>query len=269
VENGCFRYAGERELLTNINVTVPEARILAVLGPNGVGKTTLLKCVMGLLRWNSGRTCINGADIRTMPQRALWRHMAYVPQAKGSPISCTGEEMVVLGRSVHMGVIAQPKKSDYEKAWEAMETVGTAHLAKKICSHMSGGELQMMLMARALVAKPDILVFDEPESNLDFKNQLIVLETMQRLAREQKISCIFNTHYPDHALKVADDALLLDKDGRAEFGRCEAVICQENMRRSFEVAVHISHLQKDGRDIASVIPISIVNAPPAAATVAH
>ena len=259
VNNGCFSYEnGGRTVLNNISITVREARILAVLGPNGAGKTTLLKCMMGLLPWSSGTATIDDRDMRTMKQREIWKRIAYVPQAKGNPLSYTGEEMTVLGRSVHLGLIAQPKKEDYEKACRVMEQIGILHLRHKVCSQMSGGEFQMVLMARALVTDPDMLVLDEPESNLDFKNQLIVLSTMRKLVSEQGISCIFNTHYPDHALKIADDALLLGPDGMAKSGACSQVITSQNLRRAFGVDVEIGKLEAGGRHYTTVVPLEIL-----------
>lgn len=258
IENGCFHYDGGPELLKSINISIPKSRILAVLGPNGAGKTTLLKCMMGFLKWKSGKSTIDGQNIHSLPMRTLWKKISYVPQAKGNPLSYTGEEMVVLGRSVHLGMLAHPKKEDYERAHEAMQQVGVFHLRNRFCSTMSGGELQMILIARALTAQPEVLVLDEPESNLDFKNQLIILEIMQTLASQRGISCIFNTHYPDHALKIADDALLLDRSGFSLFGRSQDIINKDNMRRSFEVDVHINHLQIDQKEYASVIPISLL-----------
>lgn len=257
VERGNFWYENGTPLLRDISFGVPASRVAAVLGPNGVGKTTLLKCMMGLLRWRSGRSTLDGEDIGGMRQKALWSRVAYVPQGKGIPLPYSAEEMVVLGRSVHMGMLAQPKAGDYEKAYRAMDEVGIGHLRKKICARMSGGEFQMVLIARALVTRPSILVLDEPESNLDFKNQIIVLETIRRMADERGITCIFNTHYPDHALRIADDALLLDRDGRAEFGPSGDIISPENMRRAFEVTVHIHRLTLAEREFASVIPVAL------------
>ncbi|RKJ50752.1 ABC transporter ATP-binding protein [bacterium 1XD42-54] len=257
VKDGCFGY-DQRMILNNINIQADRGEILAVLGPNGAGKTTLLKCMMGLLPWAKGKSLLDGTDMQRLSRKALWKRMAYVPQAKGCPMAYTAEEMVVLGRSVHLSVIAQPTKADYAKAHQAMELVNIGHLQKKLCSRMSGGELQMVLIARALAAQPDILILDEPESNLDFKNQLIILETMKRLASEEKLCCIFNTHYPDHALKIADRALLLDKNGTSIFGRTEEIINRENMRQAFEVDVCISNLKNEEGEFLSVVPLSLV-----------
>lgn len=127
----------------------------------------------------------------------------------------------------------------------------------KYCSRISGGELQMVLIARALCAEPRMLVLDEPESNLDFRNQLIVLETMERLARERKISCVFNTHYPAHALKTADDALILSSCGRSIFGAAEEVINESNLRNVFKVNVHIGDIAGGRFRGRSVVALSL------------
>ena len=256
VENGCFGYQQGNDILQNIEFQVSSGMVMAILGPNGAGKTTLLKCMMGLLAWRQGESRIDGQNIAKLPPRRLWQKIAYVPQARA--LMYTAEEMVLLGRSAHVGMLQQPRQEDVEAARQAMDLVGAASLRHKLCSRMSGGELQMILIARALATRPSMLVLDEPESNLDFKNQLVILETIQRLAREQQISCIFNTHYPDHALRVSDVALLLYRSGQYVFGRAEDVISSENMEASFEVKVCIDHRWVGESCVTSVVPLKIL-----------
>jgi iron complex transport system ATP-binding protein len=246
-------------VLKDISFSVEPGQVLAVLGPNGVGKTTLLKCMMGLLNWSGGTSCIDGTPLSHIHYRDIWKKIAYVPQAKNSVFSFSTEEMVVMGRNAHIGVFRQPSDEDYEYARQAMEEVGITHLQGKSCNEMSGGELQMVLIARALAAHPLMLVLDEPESNLDFKNQLIILETIERLARERRISCVFNTHYPVHALKIASHALLLTKDGGSLFGPAQKVVNEENMRRAFDVNVHINEVEIGRKSYISVLALSVAN----------
>jgi iron complex transport system ATP-binding protein len=123
---------------------------------------------------------------------------------------------------------------------------------------MSGGELQMVLIARALTISPSMLVLDEPESNLDFKNQLIILETIQKLSRMRGISAVVNTHYPEHALKISDKALILNRDGSNIFGEASEIINEENMRKSFSVQVYIDRFDFRGNEYKSVVPIHLV-----------
>lgn len=257
VENGVFGYGGRR-ILHGVSFSLKNREVMSILGPNGVGKTTLLKCMMGLLPWESGRTSLDGTTLQEMKAIDVWKKIAYVPQSKGTALSYTALEMVLMGRSVRLGLFAQPTKQDYLLAEEAMEQVGITHLAKKQCSCMSGGELQMVLIARALSSQAEMLVLDEPESNLDFKNQLIVLETIQRLSKEQGIGAIINTHYPAHALKIAEKALLLSYDGSCQFGTVEEILNEENMRKAFHVEVKIADFQHENQILKNVIPISVL-----------
>lgn len=257
VENGQFGY-GENKILHNVSFSLQESEVLTVLGPNGVGKTTLLKCMMGLLHWQQGRTLIDGKPLDQMKTSEIWSRIAYVPQSKGTALSYTAQEMVLMGRSARLGLFSQPTKEDYRAAQEAMEQVGITRLADKQCSCMSGGELQMVLIARALSSKPQMLVLDEPESNLDFKNQLIVLETIQRLSKEQGIAAIVNTHYPAHALKIADKALLLNYNGCCQFGPVGDIVNEKNMQKAFHVEVKILDFEYNEKNHKGVIPISIL-----------
>jgi iron complex transport system ATP-binding protein len=257
VEQGGFSYK-KRRILRNINFSVEPGEIMAVLGSNGVGKTTMLRCMMGLLPWETGRSSINGIPVERFTTKELWRMISYVPQAKGSALSYPAKDMVLLGRSAHLRTFEQPGPEDRAIAEQAMEDVGIGHLAEKQCNQMSGGELQMVLIARALTAQPQMLVLDEPESNLDFKNQLVILETIRKLAKERGISAVFNTHYPAHALKLSDKALLLNRDEPNRYGPTEQIISEENMRKAFGVNVSIHDFWVNGICHNTVVPLSVV-----------
>ena len=256
VKDGCFGY-NKRQILNNISFSVNSGEVMSVLGSNGVGKTTLLKCMMGFLKWNKGGSFLDGEAINKIPTKDLWKKIAYVPQAKGAPFAYSALDMVVLGRSAHINTFKQPSKEDMDIALKAMEEVGISHLKDKLCTQMSGGELQMVLIARALTVNPAMLVLDEPESNLDFKNQLIILETIKRLSKDKNISAIVNTHYPTHALQIADKSLMLNRDGSSFYGVASEVINEKNMRSSFNVHVHINEFALDGNIYKSVVPISL------------
>ncbi|MEM1484153.1 ABC transporter ATP-binding protein [Oscillospiraceae bacterium PP1C4] len=255
VDKGCFGY-GKKPILSNISFSVGKQEVLSVLGSNGVGKTTLLKCMMGLLKWNSGAAMIDDVPLDRMKHTDVWKKIAYVPQSKGTALSYTAMQMVLMGRSARLGLFSQPSSEDIALAKASMEQVGILHLCDKKCSCMSGGELQMVLIARALSSQPEMLVLDEPESNLDFKNQLIILETIQRLSREQGIAAIVNTHYPAHALKIADKALILNRDGSSVYGAVNETITEKNMRAAFDVEVKIQDYHYQERCYKSVIAIS-------------
>lgn len=256
VENGTFYYKKNVPVFENINFEVKEGEILAILGPNGAGKTTMLRCITGMLKWKAGKSLLDNEDISTMKFGKLWGQMAYVPQAKSVSAAYTALEMVLLGRSCHLNIFEAPGQADVDKAMEVLEFLGISHLAEKKCSEISGGELQMVLIAKALAADPKVLILDEPESNLDFKNQLVVLDAVSNLAK-QGMTCVFNTHYPAHALQRAGKSLILSKGGAYVFGETEEVVTEENIRNAFGVDAVIGELERSGRKVKNVIPLGI------------
>lgn len=256
VENGSFYYEKNKPVFKNINFEVKEGEILAILGPNGAGKTTMLRCITGMLKWKEGKSLLDQEDIAGMASRKLWSKMAYVPQAKSVSVSYTALEMVLLGRSSRLNLFQAPKQSDVDKALKVLEFLGISHLAEKKCSEVSGGELQMILIAKALVSEPKVLILDEPESNLDFKNQLVVLDAVSNLAK-QGMTCVFNTHYPAHALQRAEKSLILAKDGSCIFGKTAQVVTEENIRNAFGVNAVIAEIETAGGSVQSVIPVGI------------
>ena len=256
VENGAFSYKKGEKIFENVNFSVSSGEILAVLGPNGAGKTTMLRCITGMLNWKQGGSFLDGENIRSIPERKLWQRMAYVPQAKAASSAYTAFETVLLGRSSHLRAFSVPKQADVDKAREAMDSLGISHLADKKCSAISGGELQMVLIARALASEPEILILDEPESNLDFKNQLIVLDTITKLS-QKGMACIFNTHYPEHALQRSHKALLLSKGGEYRFGSTADVVTEANIQRAFGVRAVIGEVETPERTLRSVMPLTV------------
>ena len=256
VENGTFFYEKDRTIFRNIHFSVDSGEILAILGPNGAGKTTMLRCITGMLKWKEGKSELDGENIAEMSPKKQWSKMAYVPQAKGVTSAYTAFEMVLLGRSSHLNPFVAPGKADIKKAEEVMELLGITYLAEKKCSKMSGGELQMVLIARALASEPKVLILDEPESNLDFKNQLVVLDAMSGLA-QNGMTCIFNTHYPAHALQRAHKSLILSKGGEYIFGDTAKVVNEENIQKAFGVQAVIGEIETKENIVKDVIPLSI------------
>ena len=256
VENGSFAYPKGPEVLRDVSIELHSGEILSILGPNGAGKTTLLRCMTGMLKLDRGRCLLDGEDIRQIPPRRLWRKMAYVPQARSATASYSVFQTVLLGRSSRIGSFSAPKQQDISAAEQALEQLGIAELAEKPCTALSGGEMQMVLIARALAQEPEVLIFDEPESNLDFKNQLIVLDTMTNLA-QRGMACVFNTHYPAHALQRSDRALLLRKGGPCVFGRTSDVVTEENIRSAFGVNAVVGGIETGTAILPNVVPLSI------------
>lgn len=262
VAGGWFGYPGKSDILHNVDFTLPAGRLLAVLGPNGVGKTTLLKCTLGLLSWRHGATLLDGRDIRSLRAAERWQRFAYVPQARNAQaLSLTGLDMVTIGRASRIGAFAQPGPADSEIARRTMREIGIRHLESVPCGQMSGGQLQMVLIARALAGEPEVLVLDEPETGLDFRNQLIVLDLLDELVHQRGLTVVMNTHYPAHALRIADQVLLLAAEDVPQHGPADTVLTPETLGRVFGVSLEIVDAHVDGVRHRAVLPLSALDPP--------
>ncbi len=237
LENASFEYEKDKLILDDVSFTLGKGEILAIMGSNGIGKTTLIKCIMGILKWKSGESYI---EDKKGAESLL--EIAYVSQAQRSSFSYSVMEMVLFGRAKHMSLFSLPQKEDYKIATKALKDMGIYHLKDRSCNALSGGQLQMVMVARALAAQPQVLILDEPESHLDFHNQVIILDTIEALAKEKGITCILNTHYPNHAIKLADKVLLLGK-GDYKVGKPVEILSSENVEKFFNVKSAIVNAQ--------------------------
>ncbi|MBQ8638795.1 MAG: ABC transporter ATP-binding protein [Lachnospiraceae bacterium] len=263
IENGFFQYgtfgrrAGEGQkggmLLQNVNLTCRSGEAVAVLGTNGAGKSTMLRCMLGFETWNSGKTLLDGTDIRLMRPNQLWRKIGYVPQRPQNSLALETEEMVLLGRSSQRGLFSQPSKADREAAVRWMERLSIRHLQGRLCSRISGGELQLVMMARALAADPGILVMDEPETGLDYRNRLQLLRLLRELKTEG-LGVIFNTHYPENSFETADQILLMNGNGECRFGPAEEQLRAAALEWAYHVSFQTELISVEGHSRLCVIP---------------
>lgn len=230
VENGTF-YRGNRVIFSEMTFEIDCGEILAVLGCNGVGKTTLIQCCMGFLKWKMGQSYLQNQPISSMPSKELFSKVAYIPQAKNLNIGLSVLDMVLLGCNTSIHFL--PKKEHIEKAKLMLETLGIFHLRNQTCDCLSGGELQMVAFARALINNPLLLILDEPESNLDFKNQYKILNILQQLKDNGK-GIIINTHYPQNAQKLADKVLIMHRQKPHILGD-KSLINRMQLGASFDV----------------------------------
>ena len=257
-ESVSFSYGkgmNEKNIFKNVNISLEDGKIMAILGPNGSGKTTFLRCLMGMLKWTGGRSLFDDKDTNTMSQKEFWEKVSYVPQQRMATTGYSAFENVLLGRSGQIAFFGMPGQKDIEAAEGIMEELGIYDLRNRKCDSLSGGEFQMVLIAKALVSNPKLLILDEPESGLDFRNQLIVLNTLDGL-RKKGISCIFNTHYPKHALQKADYSLLLGGDNPV-FGETEKRVNAENIEAFVGVKAIINEMMVDGETIKNIVPVYV------------
>jgi iron complex transport system ATP-binding protein len=255
LRGGAFSYA-DREVFSGLDLDLFEGDVTCLLGPNGCGKTTLLRCLNRMLPLGQGELWLNGQRMSTLSETERARVMGFVFQEHTIQFPYPVLEIVQMGRAPHLSFLSSPSKKDQEVAEQALETVGIAHLRDKRYTEISGGERQLALIARALAQEPQILLLDEPTSHLDFGNQMLILETIGRLAQEKHIAVIMATHFPDHALLSSNKVVLMKNGGFMAMGLPEQVITRENLKKLYGVEVEIvSTSNRNGGQAKAVVPL--------------
>ena len=235
-----FGFPG-RTIGRDVSFSLGAGEVLCVLGPNGGGKTTLFRTILGLLTRHGGSITLEGSALASLSRAEIARRVGYVPQGHSAYFAYTVREFVLMGRTAHLGVFASPAKKDFAVADQALESLGIAHLADKPVTEISGGERQLALVARALAQEPKLLVLDEPTANLDFGNQVRVLQRIGALAGSG-IAILFSSHDPDHAFLCARRALLLAEGRVLEIGTPREVIRADTLERMYGVSVKVIDL---------------------------
>ena len=243
VKNLSFSY-GERPVLHDISFKVEAGEFLSILGPNGVGKSTLFRCVLGLLSGYTGQVLVDGTDSRSFSVREAARHIAYIPQSSHPIFNYSVFDIVLMGRTSGLSTFRSPKKQDAEMCRWALDKVGISHLADRCFHRLSGGEQQLVLIARSLVQKAPILMLDEPTANLDFGNQLLVLEQARNLAREG-YTVIQTTHHPEQSYMFSDRILAIQKGRVLTEGPPKEVLTEQTIRALYGVEVDVVSLRDD------------------------
>lgn len=244
VKNLRFAY-GEQEVLRGVSFHAEAGEIVSVLGPNGVGKSTMFRCILGFHRDYSGEIYIGGRDAKEMSAAELAKEIAYIPQSHYPAFNYSVFNMVLMGTCSHFSFLTSPGKKQREAAMRALERVGIAHLAEKSYLRISGGERQLVLIARALVQEAKILILDEPTANLDYGNQLRVMEQLRQLT-EEGYMILQSTHNPEQAFLFSDQVVAL-KDGCVlAAGAPEDVLTEQRISDlySADVEVHSIHGDK-------------------------
>ena len=225
----------------DISFAVGAGEVLCLLGPNGSGKTTLFKTLLGLIPAQAGEVLLAGSPLAFLKRAEIARRFAYVPQAHAAHFPYLVRDMVLMGRTAHLGLFASPSRRDHARAEDALATLGIAHLAGADYTRISGGQRQLALIARALAHDAPAIVMDEPTASLDFGNQVLVLREVKRLAA-QGLAIVLSTHDPDHALSIADRVALLDGGRLVSIGRPELVLTPERLKQVYGVTVSMERV---------------------------
>jgi len=236
-ENLACGYGG-RAVASDVSLALSAGETVCLLGPNGGGKTTLFKTLLGLLAPLAGHVRLDGMDIVRLPRASVACRLGYVPQAQHGYFPYSVEEMVLMGRTAHLGLFGRPSSADRMAALGALARLGIEHLALRIYTEISGGERQLTLVARALAAEPKIIVMDEPTASLDFGNRARVLAQISVL-RAQGVGIVMSTHDPDQALAHADKVALLHEGTLVAFGTAQSVVTASALARIYGIDIEI------------------------------
>ena len=226
-----FSYA-RKTILHDVSLSVRPGQICGLLGPNGSGKSTLFRCCMGFLHPEKGQVHVRGVNIAHMRPAELARHVAYVPQEHRQPFPFTVRDMVIMGRSPHMEGWFNLRSKDKAAAKQAMERIGIAHLAEASCNQLSGGQRQLVLIARAMAQQTPLILLDEPTSALDFSNQLAVWKVLREVAN-QGVAILVCCHDPNHILWFCDTAVVLHQGHVYSEGPVHAAVTEEILQHIY------------------------------------
>ncbi|ANI28555.1 ABC transporter [Yersinia entomophaga] len=245
---------GEKTLFERLSLQIEQGSVTAILGANGRGKTTLLRLIMGAIKPTSG-------------QISVAANIGYVPQQENAVFPYSVRTMVMLGRVRHMGWFASPNRRDSEVTQQCLDCFGLSPLADKPVNQLSGGERQLVSIARALASEPEILILDEPASALDLANQDKVLSGLRDLSARLEMTVVLTTHSPLHALHIADRTLLLypQTDGEdtqvaeqtkgVAFGLTREVVTDKNLTQLYQLPVHVDKLDFAGKTRDIFMPL--------------
>ena len=226
------------EIVHGVSFYLDSNEFMCIIGSNGCGKTTTLKAVMGLLPAMGGTVLAHGVDVHRMPERELARRFAYIPQAHTPPFPFSVADVVMMGRTPYVNRLARTTRHDRMVAYRALEMLGIDQFADEQYTQLSGGQQQMVLIARALTQQSDILVMDEPTASLDFGNQQLVLSRMRVLSQMGK-AVIMVTHDPDHALFCADRVVVMEKGNVIAQGTPDECITTDMLRRIYDTEARV------------------------------
>ncbi len=255
VNNAAFSY-DHHHIFRDICFQVGAGDIMCLLGPNGCGKTTLLDCILGVLKLDSGSIRFGAKDARTLQSHEIARIISYVPQHHTRHFSYSVLDVILLGRTAYTPFYASPTKKDIRIAESILSDMGLMELRDRDYTTLSGGESQLVLIMRALAQETPVIIMDEPTAHLDFRNELQVLETMVNLVRERGISIVMATHFPNHAFYLENNGIpvkvaLMENGLISHYGHPADVLNCENIQKVYGIHAEIISFSFSGKNAPS------------------
>ena len=242
IKDAGFFYEEGKFLFRNLSFEIERGQILAILGLNGQGKSTLMSCMMGILSLKEGRLCTQAK-------------FGFLPQSFSVAFDYSVQDIVAMGRVRDISLFSKPSKRDVQICLDALESLEISYLKNKRFNSLSGGQKQLVLFARAIASKSEILFLDEPASALDIKNQDRVLSLIANLRSNSDASIVFTTHQPNHALAVADRTLILRNDLSYNYGVSNEILTEAALSSLYGVQIKTAEFDIEGEQVPSITQI--------------
>lgn len=262
ISNATFSY-GQEDIFQNINLEINKGEIFCLFGPNGCGKTTLIHSMLGMLTLSSGEISLAGKNVSSMNPQNIAREVAYIPQMHEKSFPYKVMDMVLMGRAAYTGMFSVPVARDREIADDMLKKVGMSQFKDRPYTQLSGGETQLVLVARALAQQTPILIMDEPTAHLDFRNELNFLETIVKLVQDNNLTIIMATHFPNHAFYFEGRDLisrlgLMNNKKIAIQGSPKAVLTEDNMASTFNIKSKVISYESQGKHLRQIVPLETI-----------
>ncbi len=261
IGDASFKY-DNKYIFEDINLNLSKGEVLCLFGPNGCGKTTLLDCILGIKKLKSGVITIKDKNIKKIGVQDLAKLIAYVPQIHNKSFPYKVIDIVLMGRAPYQSMFSAPRGEDMEIAEQALELLGIKDFKDKVYTQLSGGETQLVMMARAIAQETPVIVMDEPTAHLDFKNELKILESISEFVKKKNISIIMATHFPNHAFYFENAGIdtkvaLMNDKIIATLGKPSKVLTENNMKKVFHINSKVFSVDEgDGDKINFIVPLN-------------
>lgn len=260
IDDLSFSYHSGDPIFENISFHVEPGEVFCIIGPNGCGKTSLIDCILGLNKPQQGNIRVFGKDLKKIKAAEFASRIAYVPQNHVKTFPYTVLDIVLMGRTAQLGLFSSPSEAEKAKARSAIHQVGMETFINRPYTQLSGGELQLVLIARAIAQEAKILILDEPTAHLDFRHELMVMELIDRIAQQEKISIIMTTHFLNQAfflenVNTKTRVALMHQGSFKTVGSPAKVITRKNLKKYFNIIASIGQTEDDGQVRQYVVPL--------------